>query len=94
MQFRQFSSGCDDKKRQLFCKLLFRRAVLGAFECFGITPASSCVIPGLSMLSGDGVNDAPALSAAQCGIAVEDATDAAKNAAAACLLYQERLCLK
>lgn len=29
-----------------------------------------------------GVNDAPALSAAQCGIAVDDATDAAKNAAA------------
>jgi hypothetical protein len=28
------------------------------------------------------VNDAPALSAAQCGIAVDDATDAAKNAAA------------
>ncbi|RYH15847.1 HAD family hydrolase [archaeon] len=33
-------------------------------------------------MTGDGVNDVSALSAAQCGIAVEGATDAAKNAAA------------
>merc|ERR1719221_334690 len=37
------------------------------------------ILPG--EMTRDGSNDAPALSAAQCGIAVDDATDAAKSAA-------------
>lgn len=47
-----------------------------------LTSLSHHTLYPLSSILFSGVNDAPALSAAQCGIAVDDATDAAKNAAA------------
>ena len=46
-----------------------------------LVPASFS-LPSVVSRTPNGVNDAPALSAAQCGVAVDDATDAAKNAAA------------
>ena len=36
-------------------------------------------------ITGDGMGDAPAMSVAQCGVAVDDATDAVRNAAAVIL---------